>query len=128
MGDCCLTLNEHFVLVEGRIYVLGFSYIMARISYIRWNSGDVRFVLDQQLDLYANSLKQHFAGKHTYMSPQSYTLSWFWAKFKFCSLWSWPGRGGYLNPRSIAQVEYTKHYTWFSASTFFLLPDQSIIF
>ena len=35
-----------------------FSYIMARTSYIRWNDGDVRFLLDQlvKLDLY--SVKQ----------------------------------------------------------------------
>jgi hypothetical protein len=28
-----------------------FSYIMARISYIRWDDNDVRFVLDQHAEL-----------------------------------------------------------------------------
>ena len=44
-----------------------FSYIMARTSYILWNDGDVRFVLDQhaEFDLYnASSLKQQSDGRH----------------------------------------------------------------
>ena len=45
VSDCCLTPNEHF-----------FSYIVTRISYIRWNDNDILFVLDQhsQLDFYSD--------------------------------------------------------------------------
>ena len=55
-SDYCLTPNEQF-----------FSYIMARTSYIQWNDGDVRSVLDQhaELDFYiASSLKQQSVGRH----------------------------------------------------------------
>jgi hypothetical protein len=40
---------------------------MARTSYIQWNDGDARFVLDQhaEFDLYsARSLKQQSVGRH----------------------------------------------------------------
>jgi hypothetical protein len=55
VSDYCLSPNEQM-----------FSYIMARTSYIQWNDGEFRFVLDQQqLDFYsASSLKQHSAGRH----------------------------------------------------------------
>jgi hypothetical protein len=36
--DYCLTPNEQYC-----------SYIMTRTSYIQWNDGDVRFVLDQHV-------------------------------------------------------------------------------
>jgi hypothetical protein len=44
-----------------------FSYIMVWTSYIQWNNGDVRFVLDQhaELDFYsARSLTQQSAENH----------------------------------------------------------------
>jgi hypothetical protein len=52
-----------------------FSYIMARTSYIRWNDGDVRFLLDQlvKLDLYSvNSLKQQSTGR--YVAPLGHII------------------------------------------------------
>jgi len=56
VSDYCLMPNEQL-----------FSYILARTSYIQWNDGDVRFVLDQhaELDFYsASSLKQQSGGKN----------------------------------------------------------------
>jgi hypothetical protein len=54
--DCCLMPNEQF---------FSYMYIMARVSYIRWD--DVRFVLDQhdKLDFYSESSpKQLSEGRH----------------------------------------------------------------